>query len=70
MCSQSDEINLCKIFTAEAPEKSQEMLDSDILPKMLDSVKMGLLIEIGIPSKASLGSNSDDLFQLNPQEFV
>ena len=32
VCSQSDEINICKIFFTEAFEKSQEMLDSEIEP--------------------------------------
>ena len=32
VCSESDEINIWKIFFAEAFEKSQEMLDSEIKP--------------------------------------
>ena len=35
-----------------------------------EECKISLLDDAGILNKASPGSNSDDLFQLNPQEFV
>ena len=71
MCALNQMKSIYAKFSSRKPLKSRRRcLIQKFYQKMLDSVKMGFLIEIGILNKASLGSNSDDLFQLNPQEFV
>ena len=72
VCSQSIKIYLYQIIITKAYEKSQELLYSEI--QLQNSITCSSrrieLIEAFVLKKATLGSNSNELFQLNPKEFV